>query len=102
MSKVIYPNEGISSKIKPMLNDSLAHLSNAQEYCAMTVPSNFEYINYLRGLGSKINEFRSVINEVYGKAANTDILFSAARESIESANEIVDTNVIDKRDRLVK
>ena len=100
--KVFYPNDGISSKIKPMLNDSLTHLSNAQDYLSMSIPSNFEYINYLRGLGGKIGELKSKISDVYGKAASTDMLFSGARENIEAVNETADINVIKKRDRLVK
>lgn len=102
MSKLIYPNEGISSKIKPMLNDSLTHLANAQENCVMTVPSDFEYISYLRGLGSKIGEFRTGISDVYAKAVNTDNLFNAVRENLATANDTVETNVIEQRDRLVK
>ena len=102
MSKIIYPNEGISSKIKSILNDSLSHLSSAQEKCAMTVPSNFEYINYLRGLSSKIGEFKTGIISVHDKAVNTDTLFTAVAENIEAANETIDTSVIEQRDRLVK
>ena len=45
--KVFYPNDGISSKIKPMLNDSLTHLSNAQDYLSMSIPSNFEMYQVL-------------------------------------------------------
>lgn len=102
MSKLIYPNDGISSKIKPMVEDSLSHLSSAQEYCAMTVPSNFEYLNYLKGLSGRIGEFRSELSNVYGKAVNTDNLVNAVKENISAANETVDTSVIEQRDRLVK
>ena len=102
MSKILYPNDGISSKIKPILNDSLTHLSNAQEYCAMTVPSDFEYLSYLRGLSPKIGEFKTGISNVYGKATNTDTLITSVRENLEAANETIDTSVIETRDRLVK
>ncbi len=102
MSKVVYPKEGILFKIKPMLVDSLTHLSNAQNNCSMNVPGDFEYVNYLRELGSKINGFQVKIKDVYTKAANTDTLFKTVKEEMSDVNERLNPNIIEKRDRLVK
>lgn len=103
MSKINYPEEtGVFVIVEHAINDSMKKLDEALNQCAMTVPSSFAYINYLRALPGEINGYKKEANEILVSAKNIDNNFKFAFEDIDSSHATLPNDILETRDRLVK
>lgn len=103
MSKIVYPEtESLSSLVRNSLNDGLQSLNNAQNQCVYTIPGDFAYLSYLRGLGSKISGFRQDVLNIYKSIEGIDQSYRATLDSLDGYRESLDLSIIEERSRLIK
>ena len=103
MSKITYPEEtGVFVVVENPVNDSIKKLDEAINNCAMSVPSDFPYLSYLRSLPGEIADYKTRANEILVSAKNIDNNFKFAFEDIDSSQAALPNDILESRDRLVK
>lgn len=103
MSKIIYPEEsGVFITVDKPVNDAINGLDDALNNCAMSIPSSFSYVNYLKSLPSVISDYKKMANEILVMAKNIDNNFKFAFEDIDSNQATLNFDTLETRDRLVK
>lgn len=103
MSKVIYPEtEGIYSLVEASMMEPIKALKNASESCSLSIPSNFAYINYLRGLPKTLASFVKDANEVVSLAKEIDNNFMQVINNLNDKCSSLDDSLLKPRERLVK
>lgn len=103
MSKIVYPEEsGVYAIVEKPVNDAINGLDDAINNCAMSIPSSFSYVNYLKSLPSVISDYKKTANEILVMAKNIDNNFKFALEDIDSIHAALNFDNLETRDRLVK
>ena len=102
MTKLIYPNDGIYNCCGSEAEQCSSYLSRAISNCNFDIPADFDYKNYLSGLGEKLRGYRTEINEVRSTLKVTDRNFRALSDRSEDNASRLPASKIGKRDRLIK
>lgn len=102
MTKLLYPTEGIDKFVSEFFSQCSQNLSNATKSCAFSVPNDFSYANYVRGLSSEINNYLKELNDIKLKIKDTDSRFDNLDETLKNNVRSSPVSIIEERDRLIK
>lgn len=103
MSKIIYPDsEGIHGFVESMLNESINNLKTAQSLCSYSIPWDFSYVNYLKDLPNKVQNYLNDANEIVSKSKEIDDMFKLTLDTLKDRCSSLDVSLLETRDRLVK
>lgn len=102
MSKLVYPDNGLSSMLNAPFNDAFRGLNHALSNCSFVVPNGFPYLGYLRSLGNKINDFGQELSKIYSSIEEIDKGYYSVFDSLDSNLAKVDRSIIKERSRLIR
>ena len=86
MTKIIFKYDLIKKNIIPILDNVIQNLNNLKfKIESLNIPSDFKYINYIKSLDNKIEEFKKIYNQLID---NIDII------NIDLENEFNNLDII--------
>lgn len=99
MTKLNYPVSGVYSKVDDDLNNASVYLQRAYNNCNFSVPSDFKYLSFCRGLDSQINTYRNELDKIIVILKYVDNNFDNLEDDLQF--NCTDIPKIKERDRLI-
>lgn len=102
MSKLNYPVEGIYGISKGHIENCANNISDASSNCWFDVPGDFQYRDYLNGLGDTLRNYSREINSIGAKIQSTDRGLSRLSDNLSVSAKRLTVAKVGNRERLVK
>ncbi|NLC48225.1 MAG: hypothetical protein GX758_02575 [Tenericutes bacterium] len=100
MTKIVYPNDGLYSKLKDDLELSLSHIKTAYSIDYI-VPGSFSGASYLQKLPSVIEGYYKEMKSISNKVQNTSNKIKNMEDDLLLNVKNTEGIVIKDRDRLI-
>jgi hypothetical protein len=102
MSKLNYPEDGLTPRTKTIIEDCSTFISNAAADCYFDIPWRFAHRDYLNRLGGTINGYRDKLNSIRSEINKADYDFNSASErAVSNINKIEIPKITERKRRVV-
>lgn len=102
MTRINYVEEGIYSYTKDDCKEIMNNLSAAHSIAlSLSCPGSFNYKSYISNLDNTINEYYKEIIDIDSKLKYADTKYLEVTEDMTTKVDLLDTDVLKDRDRLI-